>query len=98
MPTAREQRKVALAKLQVRREQRSNGEDELSDVIDREAIMRTQAPHSTTPPRAKLFFALLDRLSPGGRVVVLVVLIVALVVLVALRAPGVVEALKTTWG
>jgi hypothetical protein len=63
-------------RLKVRAELRSAGEEELSDVIEREAHSRRAA---SVPAPARGLAAILDKLPPWGRVIVLVVLIAAVV-------------------
>lgn len=53
---------------------RSAGEDELSEVIEREAAQRTKPP-SSAPYPAKGIVAILDKLPPWGRVIVLLALL-----------------------
>ena len=68
--------KRALERLKVRREMRSMNEEEDSQVIEREALSRR--PQSVPAP-ARGIVAILDKLPPWGRVIVLVVLIGAAV-------------------
>lgn len=70
-----DERKLSLERLKVRAEMRSAGEDELSDVIDREARARSLSPKSaSTPAPARGLVAILNTLPPWGRVIVLVML------------------------
>jgi len=73
---ATEDGKRALERLKVRREMRSMDLEEDSQVIEREA--KSRYPKSI-PATARGLAAILDKLPPWGRVIVLVVAIGALV-------------------
>lgn len=69
-----EDRKLAIERLKVRAELRSIGDDEDSQVIEAEAQSRRV---KSVPATARGLVAVLDKLPPWGRVIVLVVGIAA---------------------
>lgn len=93
---AAKDRELELAKNEVRAEMRSAGDDEDSTVIDQRAADSVKSSVSSIPPRGKLLLAILDRLSPAGRVVILalMLLIVGGLVYVSGAAGAIVGAFK----
>lgn len=70
-----EDRKLALERLRVRAEMRSAGDDEDSNVIEREALSR--APISSVPARAKGIVAILNTLPAWSRPLIVLAAIAA---------------------
>lgn len=75
-----DERKLALERLKVRKELKSAGEDELSDVIEREAQSRHTKTTSSVPAPARGLIAVLRELPPWSRPVVVIALLVFLAV------------------
>jgi hypothetical protein len=63
---------LAIARLRTRKEMRSAGDEEDSTVIEKEAITRRG---KSVPAPARGLVAVLDKLPPWGRVIVLLALI-----------------------
>lgn len=93
---AAKDRELELAKNDIRAEMRSAGDDEDTGVIEQEALSRAPKGASSIPPRGKLLLAILDRLSPVGRVIILglTLLIVGGLVYVSGAAGAIVGAFK----
>jgi hypothetical protein len=74
-----EERRYAVERVKVRAELRSAHEEEDSVTIDRNALERTQAKPSSTPPKAKAIAAVLNA-KPSWSMVAVVAIFAAVIV------------------
>lgn len=82
----RKETDTALTRLEVRAELKSSGEEELSDVIDRETLQRQKAKETDSEPPGKaspliIVLTIVKKFPPMGAVLVALALIAAYVAL-----------------
>lgn len=82
----RKETDTALTRLEIRAERRSSGEEELSDVIDRETLQRQKAKEAESEPPSKasplvIVLTIVRKFPPMGAVIVALALIAAYVAL-----------------